>query len=95
VSRIFIYAELNDGLTALVNEQRSAGVTVGLLARNSIDPALHLNMAIFDDTSAWEARMNADGEIIENLFYLAERDVERLRTMFRRCDLNGMYAASD
>jgi hypothetical protein len=95
VSRVFIYAELTDGLRALAAAQSSAGVRVMLLARAAVDPAQHLNMAIFDNSTAWEARMNAHGEIVENLYYVADRDVERLRTVFRICELNAAHTDFD
>jgi hypothetical protein len=35
--------------------------------------------------------MNAQGEIIGNLYYVADHDVERLRKVFRRCEFNAAH----
>jgi hypothetical protein len=89
VTRVFVYSRPTDGLRALVDTQLAAGVTVVLLPRPGTDPALRLNMAMFDDRTAWEARMSADGEIVENLFYVCDGEVDRLRTAFRLAVMNG------
>lgn len=89
VTRIFVHAGLTDALRELVETQRRAGVTVGLVARSDVEPALRLNMALFDDRTAWEARMSADGEIVENLLHVCDSDVDRLRAVFRLAAMNG------
>jgi hypothetical protein len=86
VNRVFIYTELTDGLSDLMKTQRSAGVKVTSLPCATTDPAQRLNIAIFDNNTAWEARMNARGEIIENIYHVDNREVERLRQVFRHCE---------
>lgn len=85
VTRIFAYAELTEELRALLDEQRGAGVRVGLLPLGAVDPSLHLNLIIWDGTGSWEARMSAHGEINENLFSVNRDDLDRLGDAFRSC----------
>lgn len=69
-------------------------MTVRVARRKNLDPALHLNFAIFDGRSAWEAQMNARSEIVGNVFLLNEHEVRRLATAFGGC-LAATRAGSD
>lgn len=85
ITRIFIYATLSDELRDLVETQRRAGVRVGLLPHGAVSPQLHVNLAVWDSTSCWEARMTAHGEISEHQFSVNRSDVERLDRVFQLC----------
>jgi hypothetical protein len=87
IERIFAYTELTAELRDLVAVQRRAGVRVGLAPARGLDPALRFNLAIWDDTSAWEARLNAGGEIAGNVFTINDRDLGRLGEAFRLCGM--------
>ena len=87
IRRIFICDQVDRALAAVIGAQRKAGVDVGVVKRAGIDPSFHLNFAIWDDSSAWEARMNAHGEIIENLFYVSKNEVDRLVRTFKTCQM--------
>jgi hypothetical protein len=85
ITRIFAYARLTDDLQQLFDLQRSAGVRVGLLPLGTVDKSLHLNLAVWDGTSAWEGRMSAHGEISENQFTVNPDDLDRLIGAFETC----------
>ncbi|WP_329101617.1 hypothetical protein OG792_21575 [Micromonospora sp. NBC_01699] len=85
ISRIFGYHRLTDELRELVDEQRRAGVRVGLLPWRSVDRSRNLNLALWDGTSAWEGRMTPHGEIAENVFSVNTDDLDRLYTAYRTC----------
>lgn len=85
ITRIFLYATLTDELSELVERQRRAGVRVGLLPLGMVSPHLHVNLAVWDGSSCWEARMTAHGEISENQFSVNRSDVERLTRIFQLC----------
>ncbi|MET0416979.1 MAG: hypothetical protein ABW022_13255 [Actinoplanes sp.] len=85
ITRVFVYATLTDELTALVQQQRAAGARVGLLPFGVVSPHLHVNLAVWDGSSCWEARMTAHGEIGENQFSVNRTDVNRLTRVFDLC----------
>ncbi|MGW5669284.1 hypothetical protein [Micromonospora sp. NPDC003776] len=85
ITRIFVYATLTDELTDLVEQQRRAGVRVGLLPFAAVGSHLHVNLTLWDGSSCWEARMTAHGEISENQFSVNQADVDRLTRIFRLC----------
>ncbi|MFE9959076.1 hypothetical protein [Micromonospora sp. NPDC005299] len=85
ITRIFTYATLSPELSELVETQRRAGVRVGLLPLGAVSPHLHINLAVWDGSSCWEAKMTAHGEISENEFSVHPADVERLTRAFRLC----------
>lgn len=85
ITRVFAYAEMTDELRDLLDRQRRAGVRVGLLPWRAVDPSLHLNLIVWDGTSAWEARMSAHGEISENHFTVNPDDLGRLGRAFDAC----------
>ncbi|RKR86789.1 hypothetical protein BDK92_1055 [Micromonospora pisi] len=85
ITRIFGYHEYTDEFRELVDDQRRAGVRVGLLPYGTVDRSLDLNLAIWDGTSAWEARMSPHGEIIENIFSVNSDDLGRLLVAYRTC----------
>ncbi|MEV4760951.1 hypothetical protein AB0J86_38485 [Micromonospora sp. NPDC049559] len=86
ITRIFVYAEISDELRALLDEQRAAGVRVGLLPWGSVDRSLHLNLTIWDGSGAWEGRMSAHGEISEHLYTVNPVDLDRLVNAFETCE---------
>ncbi|MFE9914888.1 hypothetical protein ACFYPG_06975 [Micromonospora sp. NPDC005553] len=85
ITRVFVYATLTDELSTLVEKQRTAGVRVGLLLFGVVSPHLHVNLAVWDGSSCWEARMTAHGEIGENQFSVNRTDVGRLTRVFDLC----------
>ncbi|MEH0822615.1 MULTISPECIES: hypothetical protein [unclassified Micromonospora] len=85
ITRVFVYATLSDELTELVDEQRRAGVRVGLLPLGALSPHLHVNLALWDGASCWEAKMSVHGEITENQFSVNRADVDRLTRVFDQC----------
>ncbi|MFD0786038.1 hypothetical protein ACFQZ8_19220 [Micromonospora azadirachtae] len=85
ITRVFVYASLTDELSELVEQQRQAGVRVGLLPLGVVSSRLHVNLAIWDGSSCWEARMTAHGEIGENQFSVNAADVSRLTRVFDIC----------
>ncbi|TDC26309.1 hypothetical protein E1211_30245 [Micromonospora sp. 15K316] len=85
ITRIFIYAELGDELSELVQTQRRAGVRVGLLPFGAVSPHLNVNLAVWDGSGCWEAKMTAHGEISENQYSINRTDVDRLTRVFRLC----------
>jgi hypothetical protein len=89
IKRLFIYSVMTDELTKVVAEQENAGVVVGLVPANALDSALWHNLAIWDGASAWEARLNATGEIVGNTFTVNETDLTRLHEAFRACERAG------
>jgi hypothetical protein len=86
IKRIFVYTTMTTDLGKLVAEQESAGVHVGLVEADTLDPILWHNLTIWDDTSAWEARLNAGGEIVGNIFTINDADLTRLSMTFQTCD---------
>ncbi|MEU5902778.1 hypothetical protein ABZ780_00240 [Micromonospora sp. NPDC047467] len=85
ITRVFVYVTLTDELSALVEKQRQAGVRVGLLPHGVVSPHLYVNLAVWDGSSCWEARMTAHGEIGENQFSVNRADVARLTRVFDLC----------
>jgi hypothetical protein len=92
ITRIFTYAEMTTELESLVSQQRDAGVRLGLLRRGLVDPALHLNFVVFDGAGAWEARMNAHGEIAANIFTVNAFDIGRIRSAFDLCVISADFS---
>ena len=88
ITRIFIYSDMTDALAGVIKTQGDAGVNVGLVKHRNLDASLHLNFAIWDGKKAWEARMNAKGEIVENLFSVNRNDIDRLSRAFRNCSIH-------
>ncbi|MER7335363.1 MULTISPECIES: hypothetical protein [unclassified Micromonospora] len=91
ITRIFVHAGVSDELSELVETQRRAGVRAGLLRWGSVRPDLHVNLALWDGTSAWEPTMSAHGEITLNQFSVNPGDLERLRTAFATCAREATY----
>ncbi|WP_018351851.1 hypothetical protein [Longispora albida] len=86
ISRVFIYAEMTPELEEVIATQRAHGARVGAVPRSALDPYCHVNFALWDDRRAWEAQMNAHGEIIRTVFTLNRLDIARLRSIFRTCE---------
>jgi phage gp46-like protein len=85
VHRIFIVASMtasDDKLLALMQEQKASGVNIRWLERSTVDPGLHLNLAVWDDQVAWEARTNAQGIQYETTLMFAPRDVAKLKRAY-------------
>lgn len=93
ITRIFAYATMTDELRELLEEQRRAGVRVGLLPWGAVDRSLHLNLILWDGTSSWEGRMSAHGEISEHHFSVNPADLDRLDRAFRSCENIATYLA--
>lgn len=83
IRRVFLVDRTDAALEELVERQRRAGVEVVVRHREQ-DPGLRLNSVVWDGRYAWEARMNARGEIVAQLFTVNEQDTGRLRESFRR-----------
>ncbi|MEH1101196.1 hypothetical protein [Micromonospora sp. CPCC 205561] len=91
ITRVFVHAGISDELSELVETQRRAGVRVGLLRWGAVRPDLHVNLALWDATSAWEPTMSAHGEISLNQFSVNAGDLERLRGAFAACAREATY----
>lgn len=86
ITRIFIYTRMTSRLRDLIAEQERAGVRVGRLRADGVRAESQLNLALWDDATAWEARLNARGEIVHNIFTLNGQDVARLTAAFQACE---------
>jgi hypothetical protein len=80
---------LTDELSRVAAEQEEAGVVVGLVPADAVAPALWHNLAVWDGATAWEARLNATGEIVGNIFTVNETDLARLHQAFQACERAG------
>lgn len=94
IVRIITYVEVTSDIADLVASQRAAGVEVGLLRRGSVDPALYLNFSAFDEAGAWEARMNAHGLIVANIYTINGHDVGRVRGAFNACRIAADFSSN-
>ena len=86
IERIFVYTSMTADLDKLLAEQESAGVGVRLVPATALDPTAWHNLTIWDGTSAWEARLNAGGEIVGNIFTINDADLTRLKKTFQACE---------
>lgn len=86
ITRIFIYSSIDERVMGLLRQQSDAGVNVRVLDATLVDPSKHINVTVWDSSKAWEAKMNARGAIVKNLFHVNEHDVRRLTMDFRTCD---------
>jgi len=86
IERIFIFSSWSPALAALVQTQAAAGVSVRLLESSMVDPKHHINITLWDDATAWEAKMNARGIIVANLLHLNSVQVERIAAEFEICE---------
>jgi hypothetical protein len=94
IIRIITYVEMTSDIADLVASQRATGVEIGLLRRGSVDPALYLNFAAFDEVGAWEARMNAHGLIVANIYTINSHDVGRIRGAFNACRIAADFSSN-
>jgi hypothetical protein len=85
IERVFVYTTMTAELDRLIGEQMDAGVHVTVVQAAALDPALWHNLAIWDGTSAWEARLNAGGEIVGNIFTMNKSELARLTATFETC----------
>jgi hypothetical protein len=84
ITRIFTYQEMTPELERIIAEQRAAGVEAIAIPREHVPESLQMNFVIWDDGQAWEARLNARGAIVANIYTVNQHDLARLRTAFRR-----------
>jgi hypothetical protein len=84
ITRIFTYDVMTPTLERIVDEQRRAGVIAYALPRDMVSESLQMNFVIWDNNEAWEARLNARGTIVANIYTLNQHDLVRLRTAFQR-----------
>jgi hypothetical protein len=85
IERVFVYSTMTEELDRLIGEQVDAGVHVTVVQAAALDPALWHNLVIWDGASAWEARLNAGGEIVGNIFTMNDGDLARLTSTFETC----------
>ncbi|HET8660460.1 MAG TPA: hypothetical protein VFM55_15840 [Micromonosporaceae bacterium] len=85
ITRIVVCERLTTKVVALVESQRRAGANVTVVDRRHVDPALHLNVVVWDRRRAWEGRMNAHGDIVANVFVVNEAEVDRVHGIYRAC----------
>ena len=85
ITRVFVCDRVRAELAALIDIQRRAGVTVKVVDRRDVDPALHLNLVVWDGRRAWEGRMNARGDIVANVFLVNQAEVDRVHAVYRKC----------
>lgn len=67
IERIFIYDKMTDALQKVITQQEKAGVKVYLVESSKAPPVLRIDMAIFDEDIAYEARLSSSGVAIENI----------------------------
>lgn len=84
VTRVFAYAEMTPDLEALIGQQESAGVEAIRVTRRLVPEELQINFVVWDETSAWQARLNAGGSIVANIYTINPHDVTRLLGYFNR-----------
>lgn len=84
ISRIFIYREWSDTLEQLAQDQVRAGVKTYKAQYSRMEADLRINFAVFDMSATWRAEMNAQGEIMRNLFSVSMEDTSELRRTFER-----------
>ncbi|GAB1640170.1 hypothetical protein [Krasilnikovia sp. MM14-A1259] len=85
IARVFICAEVDEQVRALLAEQRAAGVDAVLVSREDVHPDLQVNLVLWDRRRAWTADMNAQGAIVQHVVSADERIVERLGEAFDGC----------
>lgn len=76
IDRVFIYEALDQRLLDFVESQCAAGVNACLIDVNTVIASHRTNLAVFDDTCAWEARMDAYGHVTRNIFCYHTVDVK-------------------
>ncbi|GAA2399325.1 hypothetical protein Cme02nite_08190 [Catellatospora methionotrophica] len=84
ITRIFTHAGMSHRLEQLIEAQRAAGVHVVVLARAEVPEALQMNFTVWDGRHAWEARLNAAGTVVANIYTVNPTDVSRMRAAFDR-----------
>jgi hypothetical protein len=92
IRRIFTYLDMTPELEQLIEEQRAAGVETMALPRATVSEALQMNLVIWDSVHAWEARLNARGAIVANIYTVNQHDVARLQAGFERLTMSGTRA---
>jgi hypothetical protein len=85
ITRVFVCAEVDADLAALIATQSRAGVTTLVAMRDMVDPALHVDLVLWEGRRGWEARTNAHGDVVGNVFTVDERDLQRLTEAYTRC----------
>ncbi|GAA2738377.1 DUF6879 family protein [Actinocorallia aurantiaca] len=85
IRRLFIYDRLTPSLENLLRQQHEEGVVVATVHRRALTSAEHSNYAVFDRTRAWQAEMNAQAEIVGNVFIVDPAAVDALAAAFERC----------
>jgi hypothetical protein len=93
ITRVFVYTTMTAELAELIAVQERAGVRIWRVPADAVDPARRLNLAIWDGTAAWEARLNAGGEVVGNVFTVNQADLNRLTGVFQACERAGTCAA--
>lgn len=84
VSRVFVYDKMSLKIAELVSKHRAAGVDVHQVQVNRLDMELRANFAVFDEFSAWEAKMTPQGLIATSIVRFHPGDVSRLLGFFHR-----------
>jgi hypothetical protein len=77
IDRVFVYERLDADLEDLADAQRQAGASVYLIDAKGLPPQYRTNVIVWDDTCAWEARMDAYANITGNLFSYSPLDLAR------------------
>jgi hypothetical protein len=85
ITRVFIIDEFTEDVRAVLAEQAQAHVDVRYVLSDHLAEVEHNNFAIFDSHRAWEAKMNTNGVIVQNLFHLSRHELQRLNESFRVC----------
>lgn len=85
ITRVFVCERLSADLVALAEMQRRSGVNVTVVDQRDVNPALHLNIVVWDRRRAWEGRMNARGDIVANVFVVNKVEVDRIHGIYRIC----------
>jgi hypothetical protein len=88
IRRVFIGHEPTDPVLAVMREQARAGVEVSWARVSALPRAGHLNLVVWDGSSAWRAQMSPHGEIAGNVFVLDRQAVHDLERAFELCAMH-------
>lgn len=83
VQRVVIYRTWDADLHTLLNRMAAAGVKLCVVESSDVPDVLRRNLAIWDDSIAWESRMDPYGSISQNLYRYGRSDVRKYLEMFR------------
>lgn len=84
VERIFIYDVWTEELAGLVKQQVEAGFTVYTVDSSQVPAHLRIDMIVFDSNFMYEAKLNAEGAPIGNVFSVNQSEITQKINLFNR-----------